>query len=260
MAKRRMFSVELVDSDRFGNLSMDAQLLYVYLGLHADDEGFVASARRIARFCGAKDSALAELEAENFLLSFPSGVMVIVDWYGNNALRKDRSTETNFTDERAMLEVVNDRYVLAEREVMPGICQPSAGQVVDTCQPEEGEPVSNTCDDPKTLTTQDRLGKDRSGKVRSGKEKRGEAHKRPPAESSSEEIFSPPDLEEIRAYCGEAGLDRVDGERFLNYYTANGWIVGRTPMKNWRAALRNWDSREKGPDLPREDWEVGMAL
>ena len=56
--------------------------------------------------------------------------------------------------------------------------------------------------------------------------------------------FTPPSLEEVRAYC----LSRANGinpESFIDYYTANGWKVGRNPMRDWRAAVRQWEQRRK---------------
>ena len=52
-----------------------------------------------------------------------------------------------------------------------------------------------------------------------------------------------PSLEEVSAYCAERGND-VDAERFIDYYTANGWRVGRNHMKDWRAAVRTWERKE----------------
>lgn len=51
--------------------------------------------------------------------------------------------------------------------------------------------------------------------------------------------FVPPTLEEVRAYAEEKGLP-VDAERFVDYYRSNGWKVGRNPMRDWRATVRNW--------------------
>ena len=56
--------------------------------------------------------------------------------------------------------------------------------------------------------------------------------------------FSPPTLEEVKAYCLERG-NRVDAERFHSYYTANGWKVGKNPMKDWKAAVRTWERDAK---------------
>lgn len=54
-----------------------------------------------------------------------------------------------------------------------------------------------------------------------------------------------PTVEEVTAYCIEQGYSAVDPQRFVDYYTANGWKVGKNPMKDWKAAVRGWESREK---------------
>lgn len=58
--------------------------------------------------------------------------------------------------------------------------------------------------------------------------------------------FRPPTLEEVEAYCMERN-NRVDAARFIDYYTSNGWKVGKNPMKDWKAAVRNWE-RKDPPD------------
>lgn len=52
--------------------------------------------------------------------------------------------------------------------------------------------------------------------------------------------FTPPTLEDVKAYCLERN-NNVDAERFIDYYTANGWKVGKNPMKDWKAAVRTWE-------------------
>lgn len=52
-----------------------------------------------------------------------------------------------------------------------------------------------------------------------------------------------PTLEDVKAYCNERG-NRVDPERFIDYYTANGWKVGKNPMKDWKAAVRTWERQD----------------
>ena len=54
----------------------------------------------------------------------------------------------------------------------------------------------------------------------------------------------PPTVEEVRAYAAQRG-DFLDPEAFLDYYTANGWKVGRNPMKDWKAAVRTWARKEQ---------------
>ena len=56
--------------------------------------------------------------------------------------------------------------------------------------------------------------------------------------------FQKPSLEDIRSYCQERG-NNVDPEQFFNFYESKGWVVGKSPMKDWRAAVRTWEKREK---------------
>lgn len=52
--------------------------------------------------------------------------------------------------------------------------------------------------------------------------------------------FTPPTVDEVKAYCRER-QNNVDAERFIDYYTSNGWKVGKNPMKDWKAAVRTWE-------------------
>ena len=52
--------------------------------------------------------------------------------------------------------------------------------------------------------------------------------------------FKPPTVDEVKAYCIER-QNNVDAERFMDYYTANGWKVGKNTMKDWKAAVRTWE-------------------
>ena len=64
--------------------------------------------------------------------------------------------------------------------------------------------------------------------------------------------FQKPTIEEIRQYCLEKGYN-VDAEQFFNFYESKGWLVGKSPMKNWRAAVSTWNKREKEvPQRKRE--------
>lgn len=55
--------------------------------------------------------------------------------------------------------------------------------------------------------------------------------------------FRPPTLEEIQAYCDERE-NGISAEHFYDYYSSNGWQVGRTKMKDWKAAVRTWERTE----------------
>ena len=73
--------------------------------------------------------------------------------------------------------------------------------------------------------------------------------------------FSPPSVDDVREYCREKGYN-VDPERFVDYYTSNGWKVGRNPMKDWKAALRSWERKEKpnGKTESKPIWTVGTVV
>ena len=50
-------------------------------------------------------------------------------------------------------------------------------------------------------------------------------------------------MEEVAAYCKERG-NNIDPEAFVDYYAARGWVYsGKSPMKDWRAGIRNWEKR-----------------
>lgn len=55
--------------------------------------------------------------------------------------------------------------------------------------------------------------------------------------------FKKPTVEETRAYCIERG-NTVDPQQFFDYYEANGWMVGKSHMKDWKSAVRNWERNQ----------------
>lgn len=60
--------------------------------------------------------------------------------------------------------------------------------------------------------------------------------------------FSPPTVEEVAAYCLERG-NKVDAQRFVDFYASKGWRVGNQPMKDWKACVRTWE-RQDGSSRP----------
>lgn len=52
--------------------------------------------------------------------------------------------------------------------------------------------------------------------------------------------FTKPTLEDVQAYCQERNKG-VDAQKWYDYYSANGWKVGKNPMKDWKAAVRTWE-------------------
>ena len=56
--------------------------------------------------------------------------------------------------------------------------------------------------------------------------------------------FTPPSADDVAAYVREQGY-HVNAERFVAFYEQKGWMVGKNRMKDWKAAVRNWETRWK---------------
>ena len=56
--------------------------------------------------------------------------------------------------------------------------------------------------------------------------------------------FTPPTLQQVKDYCQERA-NNVNPDKFINYYQANGWKVGKNPMKDWKACVRTWEQNSK---------------
>lgn len=60
-------------------------------------------------------------------------------------------------------------------------------------------------------------------------------------DSGTHARFQPPTVDEVRAYCKERN-NKIDPEKFVDFYTANGWVQSRgKPIKDWKAAVRTWE-------------------
>lgn len=128
MGSHRMFTNTITDSDLFLEMSLSAQALYFHLGLHADDDGFVSSPKRIARSIGCNEDDLKLLIAKGFVICFDSGIIVITHWNLHNSIRKDRKKDTFFKAEKALLSLENGTYSEIDSQLTTA-CQPSVNQV-----------------------------------------------------------------------------------------------------------------------------------
>ncbi len=206
MAERRMFAKTIIDSDAFLDMPLSTQALYFHLSMRADDDGFVNNPKKIARMIGADDDSLKLLVLKNFIIVFDTGVIVIKHWRIHNYIQKDRYKETVYKEERASLTVKeNGAYTQSDTGCIQAV------SIVDT---------------------QDRIGKDSKGKVRDTDAAKPKAR------------FVPPSVEEVRAYCEER-KNGIDAESFVDFYTSKGWMIGRSKMKDWKAAVREWERRRK---------------
>ena len=213
MAERRMFAKTIVLSDAFLDMPLSARCLYFTLGMLADDDGFVNSPKSIMRQAGASTDDLNLLMAKRFILAFDSGVIVIKHWRIHNYIQKDRYKESKYMEEKATLML------------------------------DQNGAYTECIQDVSTLDTQVRLGKDRD-RLELGEDRIGEDSEESAAPPPRPKRFVPPSVDEVRDYCQERG-NHVDPQRFVDYYRSNGWMVGKTKMKDWKAAVRTWEQREK---------------
>ena len=219
MAERRMFAKTIVTSDAFLDMPATTRCLYFLLGMVADDDGFVNNPRSIMRQSGATLDDMNLLIAKRFVLTFQSGVVVIKHWCIHNTIQKDRYKETKYLEEKSTLMLdSNKAYTEAENDVYPECIQ-----------------------DVSIVDTQVRLGKDKVSKDRVGEERVIDEDINVPTKPSRR--FTPPTVEEVQDYCWERG-NAVDPQRFVDYYTSNGWMVGKNKMKDWKAAVRTWEQKE----------------
>jgi len=68
--------------------------------------------------------------------------------------------------------------------------------------------------------------------------------------NNNKKRFLKPTIQDIAAYIKEKGF-HFDASTFFDYYESKGWVVGRSPMKDWKAACRLWESKRK-QDQPEE--------
>lgn len=208
MANRRMFSKSIIGSARFLRMPPSSRLLYYDLGMYADDDG-VVEAFSVMRQTQATEDDLRVLVTKGFVTVLNDDLVThITDWKENNLIRADRYQPSRY------------KYL---------ILQLNNGTPSDNQMATIGKPSDNQ------RLTQDRLGKDSTGKDRLGEDSNEKPKKR----------FTPPTREEVQAYINEKGFS-ISADRFIDYYTANGWMVGKNHMKDWKATIRNWDRRNKG--------------
>jgi len=128
MAERRMFSRSLVESDNFLSMNRNANILYFYLNLEADDDGFVSTVIKTTGSLGFSklegEEAIKELVTKGFILKFESGIILIKHWRQQNQISPSKHKDTVFQQELSQVyfdertktyELVNDCNFSAEK-------------------------------------------------------------------------------------------------------------------------------------------------
>lgn len=103
MAKKRMFSLDIIDTDLFQEMPQTSRLLYYELCMRADDDGFVGNPKKIQKIVGCSDDDFKVLISKQFIIPFDTGIVVIKHWKIHNYIAKDRYKETIYSDEKSQL-------------------------------------------------------------------------------------------------------------------------------------------------------------
>jgi hypothetical protein len=168
MAERRMFAKTIIDSDVFLDMPLSTQALYFHLSMRADDEGFINNPKKIQRMIGCSDDDMRVLISKRFIIPFESGIVVIKHWKIHNYIRSDRIKTTVYQEERALLEIKNNKAYTFKKDI-PLIEEAEEIRLTDKCQT-NGRQTADKC---QHRLGKDRLGKDRLGKDRLGKDRLG---------------------------------------------------------------------------------------
>lgn len=226
MAIKRMFSMEVVDTDRFLDLPVSAQVLYFHLGMRADDDGFVSSPKRITRTVSCSADDLNLLVLKGFLIPFKSGVCVIVDWKRNNDFKRDRFHPTVYQTEYRKLGIENRKYFLLDTD-----CLQDVSRLETESSLVYSSLVQSSCS---------------CSPAREGDQATANwqlSDNRPPAGNEQRPRLSPaPLLESVKAYAEELGASEEEAAKFFDYNTARGWLVSGKPIADWKALFRSWMS------------------
>ena len=122
MARKRMFTKNVVESDAFLSMPLSSQALYFHLNMKADDDGFVGNPKGIQRLIGAAEDDLKLLIVKGFLIPLDHGVVVIKHWRMHNTIRWDRYTPTVFQDEaQAVYIKQNQSYTINKNKAVASL-------------------------------------------------------------------------------------------------------------------------------------------
>lgn len=130
MANKRMFSLDVVDTDLFLEMPTSSQALYFQLGMRADDDGFVSSPKKIAKISNCGEDDLRLLATKGYIIPFDNGVIVITHWnINNNKIKGDRYKPSIYKKEKELLVLDNGKYLVDGVEMVPESIQ--SGDIVE---------------------------------------------------------------------------------------------------------------------------------
>lgn len=174
-----------------------------------------------------------------------TGYVMLLDWYRTNW---NRNTNTK----RALMGDLKD----VKDESLRGYLEEKLTATGVFAEKKETEEQKETEKD--TLRQMETDGDSQGGERERERERKEKDQKK-----SGGAAFRPPTLSEVAEYCRER-KNGVDPQRFIDFYEAKGWMIGKNRMKSWKAAVRTWE-REDGqktgtPPVPKKPEENRILL
>jgi len=215
MARNRMINKETAEDVKIGKLSDSAKWLFIQLWILADDEGF--------------------------LKNEPEWIKVKVWPYEINK------------DVNLFLQELFDLGLIETKNGIIKIKNFLNHQRID--KPQKSKLVDIFMSDSRKSRGQSAKGREESRLIEVNikeievKEKLNKKEENIKENKISRIVFVKPTKTEIIDYINEKQL-KVDSETFIDHYESNGWKVGKVPMKDWKATLRNWDRKTKEVKKP----------
>lgn len=125
MAKRRMLSIPIVETDKFYRLSAATQAFYMHLNLNADDDGIVDKVNLIMNQMRLQKKYYRELVDGGYIIELDEGLVVITHWHQHNKIRKERYVEGEYQDRLLSLSLQeNGRYIKGKQDILGDKCVP----------------------------------------------------------------------------------------------------------------------------------------
>lgn len=276
MAQKRMFRLDVLETDAFMEMPLTTQALYFWLGLKADDDGFIGNPNMVTRNVGASSDDLKLLIAKGFLIQFADGVVVVKHWRMHNTLSANRYKETKYLEDKSILKIkdnkayslnsgnpIDDSHQIAmgSRQTEKDEQKTSNRRAIDEQKTKKDEQKTSSDKDIDIDIDKD-LDKDKDTYIPpfippiQGEESENEPQIVKPKRKYTRKQFVPPTLGEIQEYISTMNLN-VDPQAFYDYFTApdsegRTWIDSEgKPVRNWKQKIQTW-SRKGGRTRPQK--------
>lgn len=126
-------------------MTASARMLYTYLVVNADDDGFVKNVKAVQKGCGCHAAALHQLLQSQYLIAFTSGVCVIKHWHLMNKVSPSKYKKTLYTAEKSLLALDDDGIYRFKGELLDDEMDKAVDRMLSTGQLSSGQSPYNKC-------------------------------------------------------------------------------------------------------------------